>query len=69
MTLQHCIVILFVVMSVAYMTYRAWKAFRKASDPCHGCPGCALKDLRKGVEKGMKPPCEGTQPPFEEKKE
>ena len=69
MTLQHCIVILVVVMSVAYMTYRAWKAFRKASDPCHGCPGCALKDLRKGVEKGMKPPCEGTLPPFEEKKE
>ena len=69
MSLQHIIVILVVVMSVAYVTHRVWETFRKVSDPCHGCPGYALKDLRKGVKKGMKPPCEGTLPPYEEKKE
>ena len=69
MLLQHSIVFLVVVLSVAYLTYRAWKVFRESSDPCHGCPGCALRDksgvrpkrLGKSMRKNMKPPCEGRE--------
>ena len=66
MSLQQSIIFLAVALSVAYLAYRTWKAFRDASDPCHGCPGCALRDeslarqkrLGKNMKNRMKPPCE-----------
>ena len=76
MSFQFFIVILAVILSVAYVIYRAWSAFHKASDPCHGCPGCALKDkvmaqghkkelkaLKKNIQKGLKPSCDDLVPP------
>ena len=37
-----------------------WQSFRAASDPCHGCSGCALHDKLKEkqkIEGRRKPVC------------
>ena len=72
MSLQLIIVVFVIMLSAAYLAYRIWKTLREASDPCHGCPGCARRDQskmrsrHKGLAKdigqsmrknSMKPPC------------
>lgn len=59
MSLQTIIVAIAIALSVGYAAYRVWQAWRKASDPCFGCEGCALKGKIKeaGRSKSKLPPC------------
>ena len=46
--MQYVIVSVAVLLSVGYLCYRAWRALSDAGDPCSGCPGCALREAKKG---------------------
>ena len=46
--LQYVIVSIVVGLSVGYLCFRAWRAWKSAADPCSGRDGCALKDMRRG---------------------
>ncbi len=56
---QTLLVSIIIALSVTYLSYRIWLAFKEINDPCHGCSGCALKEARKQAEKrrNKKPPC------------
>ena len=32
--------------AVGYAARRVYISFKKANDPCYGCTGCALKDIK-----------------------
>lgn len=50
MTLQLVIVGVVLAACLGYVAHRVYVAVRRASDPCYGCPGCALHN--KMVKKG-----------------
>lgn len=54
------IVLLAVLLAIAYLAYRAKRAFDHMHDPCQGCPGCALKGkpMAKRQYKNHKIRCE-----------
>ena len=58
-TLQTILVTAFVALSVLYLARRVWRVLRHADDPCWGCEGCALKEMknRQKSSKGKNPPC------------
>ena len=60
MDMQTALVALAIALSVGYAAYRVWQALRKASDPCYGCEGCALREQIKTAKrhKHKKAPCE-----------
>ena len=37
--------------AVGYASWRIYQTFRRANDPCYGCGGCALKDIRKAAKR------------------
>ena len=41
--------------AVGYAARRVYISFKKANDPCYGCTGCALKDIKdkKIAKKGI----------------
>ena len=51
---QLGVVIVILVAAVGYAARHIYINFKKANDPCYGCTGCALKDMkdRKNCEKG-----------------
>ena len=47
MNVQYIILGAILVLAVAYAAWRIYRAIRHANDPCYGCEGCALKDLKQ----------------------
>ena len=45
--LQYIIVGIVVVAAAGYLCWRAWQSLSGKSDPCAGCSGCALSDVKR----------------------
>ncbi|MBR3470999.1 MAG: FeoB-associated Cys-rich membrane protein [Prevotella sp.] len=54
---QLILVCAVLTLAVAYAVYRIYQSFLHANDPCRGCDGCALKDMKRRARK-QKTPCE-----------
>ncbi len=58
---QYVVIVVILISAIGYVLYRMWwQSFRAASDPCHGCSGCALHDKLKEkqkIEGRRKPVC------------
>jgi len=54
--MQIAVVIVIITVALAYTVWRIRKAYIAASDPCAGCQGCPLKDIKRknGENKGCK---------------
>ena len=50
--IQYITVGIVVVAAVAYLDWRSWQSLSGRGDPCAGCEGCALKDLKRQSECG-----------------
>lgn len=48
MTMQYFIVAIVLLCAVGYLVYRLRKVLHGKADPCEGCVGCQLKNVRKG---------------------
>lgn len=48
MTMQYVIVAIVLLCAVGYLVYRLRKVLHGKADPCEGCAGCQLKNVRKG---------------------
>ena len=58
--MQEILVIIAIVASLAYATWWVYERIRKSDDPCEGCTGCQLKELKdraKECEKRKKSCC------------
>ena len=44
--MQLILVITILTAAVAYSGWRIYNAIRHANDPCYGCNGCQLKNLK-----------------------
>ena len=44
---QLVVVGIVLVAAVGYAARRIYINFRMANDPCYGCAGCALKDMKQ----------------------
>ena len=44
---QGVIVAIILSVAVGYAARRIYINFRRANDPCYGCTGCALKDIKQ----------------------
>ena len=44
---QLGVVIVILVAAVGYAARHIYINFKKANDPCYGCTGCALKDMKQ----------------------
>lgn len=55
---QYIVLAIVILSAIGYVVYRTWQSFRVASDPCHGCSGCAIHDQLKKKQKleGRKKP-------------
>ena len=54
--MQTAIVIVIIALSVAYAVWRVYRFLQtSAEDPCAGCQGCALKELKR--QKGENKHC------------
>ena len=51
---QYVVVAIVLTGAVVYAARLIYIRFKKANDPCYGCTGCALKDIKdkKNCEKG-----------------
>jgi len=45
--MQGLIVAITLLAAVAYIGWRTYSALARAHDPCHGCQGCALRDMAR----------------------
>ena len=48
MNYELIIVIVVILAAIGWALWLIIKAFRHSSDPCYGCAGCELKELRRG---------------------
>jgi uncharacterized protein YpmB len=57
--MQIIIVIIAILLAIAYALWRIYSAIQRANDPCIGCAGCALKDVKQQMKykKRQKPDC------------
>ena len=46
-SVQHVIVFVVLAAAVGYAAWHTYKAFKQPDDPCAGCDGCALKELKQ----------------------
>ena len=55
---QYVVLAIVILSAIGYVAYRTWQTLRAASDPCHGCAGCAIHDQLKAkqIRKGRKKP-------------
>lgn len=55
---QYIVLAIVILSAIGYVVYRTWQSFRAASDPCHGCSGCAIHDQlkKKHKQEGRKKP-------------
>lgn len=59
--MQGLIVAITLLAAVAYIGRRIYTALARAHDPCHGCQGCALRDMTRKAhtkEKGKQAHCD-----------
>lgn len=49
--IQYVIIGITVTVAVLYAVMRVYAAVKAASDPCHGCVGCALREQKKKAAK------------------
>lgn len=59
--MQGLIVAITLLAAVAYIGWRIYTALARAHDPCHGCQGCALRDMTRKAhakEKGKQAHCD-----------
>ena len=54
--MQELLVVIVLLAAGGYGSWRIYKAFRNAKDPCYGCAGCPLK-AQKQAEKKKKEDC------------
>ncbi|WP_144006064.1 FeoB-associated Cys-rich membrane protein [Prevotella sp. lc2012] len=54
--MQTVLVILILIGATCYGAWWVYNLVRQASDPCYGCKGCALKELKQ-VQKKKKADC------------
>ena len=52
MNIQYLIVAILLAFAVMYAAWRIYRALRAANDPCYGCEGCQLKEIRDAQRKG-----------------
>lgn len=52
MNIQYLIVAILLAVAVMYAAWRIYRALRAANDPCYGCEGCQLKEIRDAQRKG-----------------
>ena len=45
--MQGLIVAITLLAAVAYIGWRTYLALARAHDPCHGCQGCALREMAR----------------------
>ena len=45
--MQELRVYLIILLAASYAAWRVYKALKAANDPCHGCEGCALRDIKR----------------------
>ena len=45
--MQNAVVAIILTLSVAYAAYYVWRIMKATHDPCAGCPGCAMKEVRR----------------------
>ena len=57
--MQEVIVFLALGASLAYAGWWVWQRIEKSKDPCEGCTGCQLKELKDCQKK--KKSCCGTK--------
>lgn len=55
--MQLIIVIAVIALAIAYAAYRLYLSIKHAGDPCYGCDGCALKDVKKKKKHSKKKEC------------
>ena len=58
--MQEILVIIAIVASILYAAWWVYERIRKSDDPCEGCTGCQLKELKdraKECEKRKKSCC------------
>ena len=55
---QYVVLGIVLLSALGYVVYQIWQSFQAASDPCHGCSGCAIHDQLKAKQKleGRKKP-------------
>lgn len=44
--MQQIIVFFVIFAAVGYACWWGWQKMKNANDPCEGCSGCQLKDLK-----------------------
>lgn len=44
--MQIIFVYIIIALSVSYIVWRVYKAIRADDNPCRGCDGCALRDIK-----------------------
>ena len=49
--MQTTLTYLIIALAAGFALWRAYQVFRRANDPCYGCGGCALKELREASKK------------------
>ena len=54
--MQKTLVIIILIASALYVGWWIFNVIRHANNPCHGCEGCQLKEL-KHCPKHKKPDC------------
>ena len=47
MSVEKIIVFAVLVVAVGYAAWRIYNALRRPEDPCSGCNGCQLKELKQ----------------------
>ncbi|WP_289299987.1 FeoB-associated Cys-rich membrane protein [Xylanibacter muris] len=45
--MQEIAVYIIIAISLVYGASRIYKSMKNTNDPCNGCDGCALKNLKK----------------------
>ena len=45
--MQTALVYTIIILSVAYAAWRIYSLLQAKHDPCAGCQGCTLKDIRR----------------------
>lgn len=45
--LQYVVIGVVVALAVTYMAWRIYHIIRHSNDPCYGCEGCALKEMKR----------------------
>ncbi|MBR7048773.1 MAG: FeoB-associated Cys-rich membrane protein [Prevotella sp.] len=45
--MQGFIIAVVLVCAVSYASYRIWLALKTTNDPCAGCAGCPMREIKR----------------------